>query len=113
MRHNPCSLSGRPDYGVVCQIAKAQSLVKGAQAARYVTPASRFPGVEPADAIAAPGTIPISPRMRSHFRGIVLTILEFAEITFSDQGCRCSRYSSPLRTNRITCRDRRPQRRRT
>jgi ABC-type taurine transport system substrate-binding protein len=46
---------------LVCQVGKAQTLVKGAQAAKYVTPASRFLGVKPADAIAATSDYPYVP----------------------------------------------------
>ena len=46
---------------LVCQVAKAQTLVKGAQAAKYVTPATRFLGVKPADAIAATRGYPYVP----------------------------------------------------
>jgi ABC-type taurine transport system substrate-binding protein len=46
---------------LVCQVAKAQTLVKGAQAAKYVTPATRFLGVKPADAIAATTDYPYVP----------------------------------------------------
>jgi NitT/TauT family transport system substrate-binding protein len=46
---------------LVCQVSKAQTLVKGGQAAKYVTPASRFLGVEPADAIAATTEYPYVP----------------------------------------------------
>jgi ABC-type nitrate/sulfonate/bicarbonate transport system substrate-binding protein len=46
---------------LVCQISKAQGLVKGAQAAKYITPASRFLGVAPADAIAATTSYPYVP----------------------------------------------------
>ncbi|GAB2855410.1 hypothetical protein GCM10027176_67440 [Actinoallomurus bryophytorum] len=47
---------------LVCQVARAQTLVKGAQAAKYVTPASRFLGVKPADAIAATRDYPYIPQ---------------------------------------------------
>lgn len=46
---------------LVCQVARAQTLVKGAQAAKYVTPATRFLGVKPADAIAATRDYPYVP----------------------------------------------------
>jgi ABC-type taurine transport system substrate-binding protein len=46
---------------LVCQVSRAQTLVKGAQAARYVTPATRFLGVRPADAIAATKDYPYVP----------------------------------------------------
>jgi NitT/TauT family transport system substrate-binding protein len=46
---------------LVCQVSKAQALVKGAQATKYVTPATRFLGVKPADAIAATRTYPYVP----------------------------------------------------
>ncbi|MDN3359151.1 ABC transporter substrate-binding protein [Actinomadura sp. DC4] len=46
---------------LVCQVSKAQGLVKGAQATKYVTPATRFLGVRPADAIAATGDYPYVP----------------------------------------------------
>jgi ABC-type nitrate/sulfonate/bicarbonate transport system substrate-binding protein len=47
---------------LVCQVAKAQTVVKGPQAAKYVTPASRFLGVKAADAIAATGDYPYVPQ---------------------------------------------------
>jgi NitT/TauT family transport system substrate-binding protein len=37
---------------LVCQISKAQELVTGPDAATYITPAAKFLGVAPADAIA-------------------------------------------------------------
>ncbi len=46
---------------LVCQVSRAQTLVKGGQAAKYVTPASRFLGVKPADAIAATTGYPYVP----------------------------------------------------
>jgi ABC-type taurine transport system substrate-binding protein len=46
---------------LVCQVSTAQTLVKGAQATKYITPASRFLGVAPADAIAATSTYPYVP----------------------------------------------------
>lgn len=46
---------------LVCQVSKAQTLVKGAQATKYVTPATRFLGVKPADAIAATTEYPYVP----------------------------------------------------
>jgi NitT/TauT family transport system substrate-binding protein len=46
---------------LVCQVSKAQGLVKGAQATKYVTPATRFLGVRPADAIAATSDYPYVP----------------------------------------------------
>ena len=46
---------------LVCQVSKAQTLVKGPQAAKYITPASRFLGVKPADAVAATSEYPYVP----------------------------------------------------
>jgi ABC-type taurine transport system substrate-binding protein len=46
---------------LVCQVSRAQGLVKGAQAAKYITPASRFLGVAPADAVAATTSYPYVP----------------------------------------------------
>ncbi|MFD0686250.1 ABC transporter substrate-binding protein [Actinomadura fibrosa] len=44
--------------GLVCQISKAETLVKGPEVAKYVTPASRFLGVKPEDAITATRSYP-------------------------------------------------------
>ncbi|MFG2004042.1 ABC transporter substrate-binding protein [Spirillospora sp. NPDC048911] len=44
--------------GLVCQISKAQTLVKGPDIEKYVTPATKFLGVKPADAIAATRSYP-------------------------------------------------------
>ncbi|MWA01770.1 ABC transporter substrate-binding protein [Actinomadura sp. LD22] len=46
---------------LVCQMSKAEALVKGPQADRYITPAAKFVGVTPADAIAATRTYPYIP----------------------------------------------------
>jgi NitT/TauT family transport system substrate-binding protein len=46
---------------LVCQVSRAQTLVKGAQATKYVTPATRYLGVKPADAIAATRDYPYVP----------------------------------------------------
>jgi taurine transport system substrate-binding protein len=46
---------------LVCQVSKAQTLVGGGQAAKYVTPASRYLGVKPADAISATKGYPYVP----------------------------------------------------
>ncbi|MGI5224363.1 ABC transporter substrate-binding protein [Actinoallomurus sp. CA-142502] len=47
---------------LVCQVSRAQTLVKGPQAAKYVTAATRFLGVRPADAIAATSDYPYVPQ---------------------------------------------------
>ncbi|MQY04672.1 ABC transporter substrate-binding protein [Actinomadura macrotermitis] len=47
--------------GLVCQISKAQTLVKGPDVGKYVTPASRFLGVKPEDAITATKSYPYVP----------------------------------------------------
>ncbi|MFI0450254.1 ABC transporter substrate-binding protein [Actinomadura sp. 6N118] len=46
---------------LVCQISKAQTLVKGPDVEKYVTPATKFLGVKPQDAIAATKTYPYVP----------------------------------------------------
>jgi NitT/TauT family transport system substrate-binding protein len=46
---------------LVCQISKAETLVKGPQGDKYITPASKFIGVAPADAIAATKSYPYIP----------------------------------------------------
>jgi NitT/TauT family transport system substrate-binding protein len=46
---------------LVCQVSKAQTLAKGPAAGKYVTAASRFLGVKPADAIAATKSYPYVP----------------------------------------------------
>ncbi|GAA4611574.1 hypothetical protein GCM10023195_49080 [Actinoallomurus liliacearum] len=46
---------------LVCQISKAQTLVHGDQAAKYVRPAARFLGVRPDDAVEATKSYPYIP----------------------------------------------------
>jgi ABC-type nitrate/sulfonate/bicarbonate transport system substrate-binding protein len=46
---------------LVCQISRAQTLVKGDQAAAYVRPAARFLGVRPDDAVEATKDYPYLP----------------------------------------------------
>ncbi|MEU9025503.1 ABC transporter substrate-binding protein [Actinomadura sp. NPDC048394] len=46
---------------LVCQMSKAEALVKGPQADEYIAPAAKFVGVTPADAIAATKTYPYIP----------------------------------------------------
>jgi NitT/TauT family transport system substrate-binding protein len=46
---------------LVCQISKAQTLVQGDQAAKYVRPAARFLGVRPDDAVEATKGYPYIP----------------------------------------------------
>ncbi|MBO2453819.1 ABC transporter substrate-binding protein [Actinomadura barringtoniae] len=46
---------------LVCQVSKAQTLVKGPDVEKYVTPATKFLGVKPADAIAATKSYPYVP----------------------------------------------------
>ncbi|WP_018654750.1 ABC transporter substrate-binding protein [Actinomadura flavalba] len=46
---------------LVCQFSKAQELVKGAEAEKYIRPATRFLGVKPEDALAATKVYPYIP----------------------------------------------------
>ncbi|WP_019630161.1 ABC transporter substrate-binding protein [Actinomadura atramentaria] len=46
---------------LVCQFSKAQELVKGPDAEKYVTPATKYLGVKPADALAATKEYPYVP----------------------------------------------------
>jgi NitT/TauT family transport system substrate-binding protein len=46
---------------LVCQVAKAQTLVKGDQAERYIRPAARYLGAAPEDAVAATKDYPYIP----------------------------------------------------
>jgi ABC-type taurine transport system substrate-binding protein len=46
---------------LVCQVSKAQTVVKGPQSTKYITGATRYLGVKPADAIAATTGYPYVP----------------------------------------------------
>ncbi|MDL4817577.1 ABC transporter substrate-binding protein [Actinomadura opuntiae] len=46
---------------LVCQMSKAEALVKGPQAERYIRPAAKYVGVTPEDAVAATRTYPYIP----------------------------------------------------
>ncbi|MBA9002634.1 taurine ABC transporter substrate-binding protein [Thermomonospora cellulosilytica] len=56
IRQNPQAVQA-----LVCQISRAQTLVKGPQGERYIRPAARFLGVRPEDAVEATRNYPYIP----------------------------------------------------